>query len=161
MHLRSRSGGACCGLARALRGASLWALPLHPPVTRLTLPWSRQLSVDFSDGGSSVYFLLFFLFSDCTFIADLILSFRTAVTREEHELVKRPNLIAKYYLKEWFFFDFIVSIPFDAIFGIAGVNDKWYLHLFKLLRMFRILKLMRILKKVRVSHSGGGARTKW
>jgi len=50
-----------------------------------------QLSVDTSSGGTGLYFFMFFVFSDCTFIADLVLSFRTAVTREEHELVKRPG----------------------------------------------------------------------
>jgi len=108
-----------------------------------------QLSVDTSSGGTGLYFFMFFVFSDCTFIADLVLSFRTAVTREEHELVKRPALIAFYYLHGWFFSDFIVSIPFDAIFHIAKVNHLWYLHLLKLLRMFRVFKLIRILKKVR------------
>lgn len=96
-----------------------------------------------------MWFFIFFLLSDICFIGDLLICFRTAYTREEHELVKRPKLIAHAYLKGSFAFDAIVSIPFDAIFAIADVNHLWYLHLLKLLRVMRFFKLLKIVSKVR------------
>ena len=61
--------------------------------------------------------------ADLIFIFDLIVNFYAAFYNKNDELVVDKKLIAKNYLRGWFFLDFIASIPFDILFGILSKND--------------------------------------
>ncbi|EKX38296.1 hypothetical protein GUITHDRAFT_77342, partial [Guillardia theta CCMP2712] len=78
---------------------------------------------------------------DVIFCADVILSFCTAYT---HQGVYTTNMwmIARNYLRGWFWIDLPGSVPFDKIVTAASSGDN-------LAPTLRVLKFIRILKMVR------------
>ncbi|RYH29469.1 hypothetical protein EON65_08410 [archaeon] len=84
------------------------------------------------------------------FFLDIVASFFTAYISPSHDaLVLSHHLIAKNYLKTWFFIDFFSSVPFDQIFA-AALHDSSanlsFTKLLKVIRLFRLLKMARVLK---------------
>ena len=55
------------------------------------------------------------LFIDACFMIDILLNFNTGIYFKNYLVVDRKQ-IAKNYLKTWFAFDLIASIPIDLIF---------------------------------------------
>ena len=133
-------------------------------------------SEDFMEPG----WLTFNCISDTFFILDIIINFRTGVIGDEpgSEVVLDPHEIAVYYLKTWFFIDFISSIPIDYIFMIivffdgdedgmstnasllhAGLyfhqfinlNEFSNLNLGRAFRVMRLAKLLGLLRLLRLS----------
>lgn len=77
------------------------------------------------------------------FIVDLLLHFIQAVKHPEtYEDVTDLKVIAKEYIKGWFFIDFISVFPFYLMFPQAGKTTK----LFRLFRLPRLLQLFSIQK---------------
>ncbi len=80
------------------------------------------------------------------FICDLVFSFNTAVKDDDRWIISRP-LIAKAYLRSWFWIDFPSSIPVELLdLALAGSKDSSKLKLLRFLRLFRLLRLLRLLK---------------
>lgn len=71
---------------------------------------------------------------------DIILCFRKAYLRERSgQEVRDPKLIAKQYLKFYFWIDTISAIPFDLF-----LNDNYFLRMASMLKIFRLFRLQKI-----------------
>lgn len=82
------------------------------------------------------------------FLFDIFVAFNTAIVDSRTELlVSNRLLIAKDYLKFWFWIDLISALPFESILlslGIKSGNLDAVL-LLKLLRLTRVFRLLRVL----------------
>lgn len=75
------------------------------------------------------------------FFVDLVLGFRRAFIDEKTgEHVKNPKLIAKQYLKFYFWIDLLGFIPFDMF------TDNVYLRLFSLFKTIRLSRFHRLIQ---------------
>ena len=82
---------------------------------------------------------------DVAFVADMVLSFRTAYLAPDGDAVTNPRDIAVRYLKGSFFIDLTSTVPVDLIMLSAG-NSRSILRSTKLLRTLRLLRLARVIK---------------
>ena len=55
--------------------------------------------------------------SSISFLADIILNFRTAFVNKKGEVVQDTRRIAKQYLRGWFLLDFVAALPFDLLYA--------------------------------------------
>jgi hypothetical protein len=87
---------------------------------------------------------------DCLFLIDIIVSFNTSYVDAATEItVTDRDLIAKNYLKMWFWIDLFSTVPVDTLVSQGmgqSANGLASLRLIKILRLTRMLKLMRVLK---------------
>ena len=90
---------------------------------------------------------------DCSFFIDIIVTFFTAYFDEiKLTLITDKKIIAKGYLKFWFWLDLISIIPFDQILkktsGDFGNMAKFSRvgKLYKMIRMLRMVKMIRMFK---------------
>lgn len=95
----------------------------------------------------------FELFTDIAFAFDILINFVSAYHDPTSKcLVCNPKRIAMRYLKGYFFFDFLATIPFNYI--LSSSNGNLVLNkigkLGRLPRMVRFLKAIRLLKLLRV-----------
>ena len=93
------------------------------------------------------------LLIDCSFLIDIIVTFFTAYFDEiKLTLITDKKVIAKGYLKFWFWLDLVSIVPFDQILmksnGDFGNMAKFSRvgKLYKMIRMLRMVKMIRILK---------------
>lgn len=54
---------------------------------------------------------------DLSFAFDIVIVFNTAYYDENFKIVEKRSLIARKYLKGWFFIDLFAIIPFDILMG--------------------------------------------
>jgi hypothetical protein len=95
----------------------------------------------------------FELFTDITFALDIMMNFVTAYQDPTSKcMVCNPKRIAVRYLKGYFFFDFVATIPFNYILSSSNGNlvANKLGKLGRLPRMVRFLKAVRLLKLLRV-----------
>lgn len=112
-----------------------------------------DLPIDTNDGLG-----IFTLMIDIFLCIDICIQFRTAYYDEYDplRLITCPILIAKRYLRFWFWFDLITSFPFDYILG--GFHQG-FAHYFKVLRLIRLIRVFRIIRVIRLlNHTGGKVR---
>jgi CRP-like cAMP-binding protein len=90
----------------------------------------------------------------CVFMADVCLSFNTAVLEHEHWIVWRPR-IAQVYLGFWFWIDATSAVPVELIelyirsnapTGTEPAAFETLAPLLRILRIFRMIRLLRMLK---------------
>ncbi|KAG7158967.1 Potassium/sodium hyperpolarization-activated cyclic nucleotide-gated channel 2-like [Homarus americanus] len=70
------------------------------------------------------------------------------------QVILDPKLIAKHYLKTWFFLDLISSVPLDYIFLIFNQDFSesfQILHAGRALRILRLAKLLSLVRLLRLS----------
>ncbi|CEM24679.1 unnamed protein product [Vitrella brassicaformis CCMP3155] len=84
---------------------------------------------------------------DAIFILDLFVNFNTGIESDGQVILDRRQ-IANKYLRGWFLFDLLASIPIDLIFlwtvgGEKSTTAK-YFRAFKLLKIARLLRLLRL-----------------
>merc|ERR550537_1004341 len=93
------------------------------------------------------YGFTFQMFVDIFFVFDLILNFRTGYV-EKGKIILDPDKIANNYLRTYFIFDFVASIPYDlVIFLIESYSDSVVdPRALRSLRMFRVVRLLRAVK---------------
>lgn len=99
-----------------------------------------------------VWFIVY-LFADCIFAIDLVLTFFTAIS-DENKVYEETNkkVIAKNYLKGWFWVDLISILPIDAILVTTQSHATVLARfakigkLYKLIRMIRLAKVLKLLK---------------
>ena len=88
---------------------------------------------------------------DATFLADIIVTFFTAYM-DDHRLghmITDRKVIAKKYIKFWFWLDLISIVPFDRI--LETVDDLGDMAKFtKVGRMYKMIRMLRMIKMVRV-----------
>ena len=91
---------------------------------------------------------------DVLFLADLVLSFFTTIEDKEKmtEITDR-KVIAKEYLKGWFWIDLISIIPFDRIIHLflddvptSGNKVNSLIRVMKIGKIYKLIRLIRIIK---------------
>ena len=82
------------------------------------------------------------------FAIDIFLHFYTAY-EDKRIMITQPNLIAKRYLKSWFFIDLLATIPLSLIFsGFSGLILSRLFRLFRLTRLLKLFTSTKTLKRV-------------
>jgi hypothetical protein len=85
-------------------------------------------------------------FVDVLFALDIVFNFHTGHLDEQNKLIMDPKMIAKRYIKSWFFLDILATFPFELLAIIGGIDAAANVQLFALLKCPRLLRLGRILK---------------
>ena len=81
----------------------------------IELPFYLSMNLNFCKRKTITLNFLINIFMDILCIVDLFLGFFRAYYNWEEQLITKPRLIAKNYIKSWFFVDLIASIPFYTI----------------------------------------------
>lgn len=114
-----------------------------------------RIGFNISESGPSA------IFDECVTVAffiDMCVTFNTAyVDTQSDVLIIDRALIAKRYLKRWFWIDLVSTIPFDTLFSLfTNANSSLSsIRLIRMLRLFRLFKLSRLLKMDEVLDSVG------
>ena len=107
----------------------------------------------FVEEDSSSWFL-FYIVTDLFFLIDIILTFNTSIADAQsvYEITDK-KVIAKKYLKGWFWVDLISILPLDVIMRDSNETQTNVLarfakigKLYKLMRMIRLAKVLKLLK---------------
>jgi len=88
------------------------------------------------------------------FIIDMVFIFFLPFNVKDQQPVKNHKLIAKQYLKSWFFLDLVSILPLDwlmvtSVLDTEDVNPSM-LKMVRMIRLFRLIKLARILRASRI-----------
>lgn len=94
---------------------------------------------------STGWLLVFDIVITLVFIADIIISFNTGFI-VKRQLVTDRKLIAKEYLKFWFWPDLLATLP---LFALSGTNFLLLNRLFRFFRLSRLLKLFTGARTIR------------
>ena len=84
---------------------------------------------------------------------DIVLTFFSAYTDDEENLVKNHKKIVKKYLKSWFIVDIISVLPISYIFNASG-RFSGLTKLSKLPKLYRLVKLTKLLRITKMSSKG-------
>jgi hypothetical protein len=84
---------------------------------------------------------------DIFFIVDILLTFFSSyLDPKTNRQIFDLKLIAIYYLKTSFVFDFFAAIPFSTIELIFENSGRSWLSFAKMTRVYRIVKIFRLMK---------------
>lgn len=105
------------------------------------------LRIAFDDGDPAERgpFVLVEVIVDCFFMLDIAVNFNSSYQVGTKIVISRSR-IAKNYLRGWFVFDLVGSIPVSLLDDGTGL----YLRNFKLLRLPRLFKLLKLLRLVKM-----------
>ena len=105
--------------------------------------------IAFSESNKSSWFEILI---DIFLAIDIVLTFFSAYTDEEENLVKNHKKIIKKYLKSWFIIDIISVIPINNLFK----NGKYsgLTKISKLPKLYRLIKLTKLLRMTKMSSKG-------
>ncbi|XP_076322830.1 potassium/sodium hyperpolarization-activated cyclic nucleotide-gated channel 2-like isoform X2 [Tachypleus tridentatus] len=114
------------------------------------------VAISFFNDDLSARWIAFNSLSDTIFLLDIVVNFRTGIMNRDNskQIILDPKLIARYYIRTWFFLDLISSIPLDYIFLIFNkdYSDNFQLlHAGRALRILRLAKMLSLLRLLRVS----------
>ena len=84
---------------------------------------------------------------------DIVLTFFSAYTDDEENLVKNHKKIIKKYLKSWFIVDIISVLPVSYIFNASG-RLSGLTKISKLPKLYRLVKLTKLLRITKMSSKG-------
>ena len=84
---------------------------------------------------------------------DIVLTFFSAYTDDEENLVKNHRKIIKKYLKSWFIIDIISVLPISYIFNPTG-RYSGLTKISKLPKLYRLVKLTKLLRITKMSSKG-------
>ncbi len=84
---------------------------------------------------------------------DIVLTFFSAYTDDEENLVKNHKKIIKKYLKSWFIVDIISVLPISYIFNASG-RFSGLTKISKLPKLYRLVKLTKLLRITKMSSKG-------
>ncbi len=111
------------------------------------------LSVVFNRGDSAAM-VIFDILVTIFFSVDIYLNFHTAYEEKRH-LITDGKLIARRYVRGWFFWDLIATLPFSLVFsGISGLLLSRLFRLFRLTRLFKLFTTNRTLRRLNEVNSG-------
>ncbi|XP_063918988.1 potassium/sodium hyperpolarization-activated cyclic nucleotide-gated channel 2 isoform X5 [Zophobas morio] len=116
------------------------------------------VAISFFNDDLSTRWIAFNCLSDTIFLIDIVVNFRTGIMQQDNaeQVILDPKLIAKHYLRTWFFLDLISSIPLDYIFLIFNQFQDYgdsfqILHAGRALRILRLAKLLSLVRLLRLS----------
>ncbi|XP_018563063.1 potassium/sodium hyperpolarization-activated cyclic nucleotide-gated channel 2 isoform X2 [Anoplophora glabripennis] len=116
------------------------------------------VAISFFNDDLSTRWIAFNCLSDTIFLIDIVVNFRTGIMQQDNaeQVILDPKLIAKHYLRTWFFLDLISSIPLDYIFLIFNQFQDYgdsfqFLHAGRALRILRLAKLLSLVRLLRLS----------
>ncbi|XP_034246959.1 potassium/sodium hyperpolarization-activated cyclic nucleotide-gated channel 2 isoform X2 [Thrips palmi] len=114
------------------------------------------VAISFFNDDLSTRWIAFNCLSDTIFLIDIVVNFRTGIMQQDNaeQVILDPKIIAKNYLKTWFFLDLISSIPLDYIFLIFNQDFSesfQILHAGRALRILRLAKLLSLVRLLRLS----------
>nr|XP_012231140.1 PREDICTED: potassium/sodium hyperpolarization-activated cyclic nucleotide-gated channel 2 isoform X6 [Linepithema humile] len=114
------------------------------------------VAISFFNDDLSTRWIAFNCLSDTIFLVDIVVNFRTGIMQQDNaeQVILDPKLIAKHYLRTWFFLDLISSIPLDYIFLIFNQDFSesfQILHAGRALRILRLAKLLSLVRLLRLS----------
>ncbi|OQR95948.1 transcriptional regulator, Crp/Fnr family [Thraustotheca clavata] len=90
---------------------------------------------------------------DTLYLFDILLRFRSAyVDAKSGDLITNPKTIAMHYLKGWFFFDFLVTFPWDTLFNQFEVTESKASQIPRLFRMIRFTRMAKVLRILRIQN---------
>jgi hypothetical protein len=120
--------------------------------------FSVPYSIAFDDGEEQINAKeIFETLMDVIFMTDICLNFITAWDNQGF-IVRDFSVIAKHYLRTWFFADFAGSVPFDKVItafmdanqtNLASSNMLRGLRLIRMLKLIRAIKFMNKLEKLK------------
>nr|XP_022331257.1 potassium/sodium hyperpolarization-activated cyclic nucleotide-gated channel 3-like isoform X7 [Crassostrea virginica] len=113
------------------------------------------VAISFFNNDLTDEWIAFNCISDTVFFLDIIINFRTGIILNDFadEIILDPKLIAKHYVKSWFFLDLVSTIPMDYIFLWWDAETDIYqmVHAGRALRILRLAKLLSLLRLLRLS----------
>ena len=105
--------------------------------------------IAFSDTNKSSWFEILI---DILLAIDIVLTFFSAYTDEEENLVKNHKKIIKKYLKSWFIIDIISVLPLNNVFKSGKYSGLTKIS--KLPKLYRLIKLTKLLRMTKMSSKG-------
>jgi len=105
--------------------------------------------IAFSDSNKSSWFEILI---DIFLAFDIVLTFFSAYTDEEENLVKNHKKIIKKYLKSWFIIDIISVLPLNNLFKSGKYSGLTKIS--KLPKLYRLIKLTKLLRMTKMSSKG-------
>lgn len=113
------------------------------------VPWRICFSRDVALWSSMFFFELFI---DLFFIVDIMLNFRTAVITSNGDVLVDAKVVAKNYLRSWFFLDLLSCMPFGYVqyFQDPDTSTNSAQASVRLLRVLRLVKLLRLTRVIQV-----------
>ncbi|XP_023333730.1 potassium/sodium hyperpolarization-activated cyclic nucleotide-gated channel 3, partial [Eurytemora carolleeae] len=125
------------------------------------------VAISFFNDDLSISRIIFNCLSDTIFLVDIIVNFRTGIMQQDNceQVILDPKLIAKQYLKTWFFLDLVSSLPMDYVFlffdykvhpdDMIGASEqdrnRTIIQTTRALRILRLAKLLSLLRLLRLS----------
>ncbi|XP_050295881.1 potassium/sodium hyperpolarization-activated cyclic nucleotide-gated channel 2 isoform X3 [Anthonomus grandis grandis] len=116
------------------------------------------VAISFFNDDLSTRWIAFNCLSDTIFLIDIVVNFRTGIMQQDNaeQVILDPRLIARHYLRTWFFLDLISSIPLDYMFLIFNQFQDYgdsfqFLHAGRALRILRLAKLLSLVRLLRLS----------
>ncbi|OQR89400.1 Voltage-gated Ion Channel (VIC) Superfamily [Thraustotheca clavata] len=85
---------------------------------------------------------------DVIFVMDVFISFRTAIV-VYGELIDDPMVVARYYMKSWFFIDFIAVFPVEWFVTLNSTSSTKSVKLLKYIKLPRLLRLSQLVRRFR------------
>jgi hypothetical protein len=86
--------------------------------------------------------------TDIVFMMDIALNFITAWDNQGY-VIKEFPLIAKNYLRTWFFLDFSGSFPFDKVIALIIDADQQTLSSTNMIRGLRLIRMLKLIRAVK------------
>ena len=105
--------------------------------------------IAFSDSNKSSWFEILI---DVFLALDIVLTFFSAYTDDEENLVKNHQKIIKKYLKSWFIIDIISVLPLNNAFKTGKYSGLTKIS--KLPKLYRLIKLTKLLRMTKMSSKG-------
>eukprot|EP00397_Hematodinium_sp_SG-2012_P008654 GEMP01008720.1.p1 GENE.GEMP01008720.1~~GEMP01008720.1.p1 ORF type:complete len:706 (+),score=85.69 GEMP01008720.1:232-2349(+) len=126
----------------------VWNMVLAFLVVYLTFALPYEMATYWRPMGHAYETVAFII--DIVFALDIPINFRTAfIVREEQKVVYKSRAVAIQYLKTWFLFDLVSTIPWESIIPSGAGRDKTMLsfsHVYRLPKLVRVTKVLRVLR---------------
>jgi len=85
------------------------------------------------------------------FTLDIVATFDTALGGDEDDLIVDHRTIARAYLRGWFFFDWVSTMPWSRMVDamVSDTDGGALYHVAKLAKMLKFLRIIRLMKMLR------------
>lgn len=86
---------------------------------------------------------------DFLFFVDILICFNSSYYDEDYKIVESRKIIAREYVRSWFFIDTLAIMPFELFFG-DSVSFNGVLRIARIGRFYRLIKLTRLLRVLKI-----------